>query len=368
MYWTEELIDSEELELLLKIIIDVWVFTIGPFGRLSILPVISQMVSKPSADGLRLLSFSILRTPKSIADGSVLAIAVLALEDLRAPSLETQMENMSLGSAIQPDNGIEIAINQRNLRAAARYIIKGGTVKGLILDRREYIAAVRKLVGMAPLPIWRVLWSIIDAMILIMTPKEFAAATAAGLGMAVELTLSMQEKLAEWQAVVGRRRRRCFKVQTVAIKWLTVRGRMTYKESTEGDLMRNDVWRLLEGCRYWDRKAVEFGLLGGLAAAASAIDDETQDALEGFINFAFPDDIPDEWSTTDRQLSHSDGFIIPGTAPSRANWLRGWFPETATAAAKEHSKIRQIIESSQLGGYYMDEWLAESASQFSKTL
>lgn len=368
MYWTEELIDSEELELLLKIIIDVWVFTIGPFGRLSMLPVISQVVAGPSAASLRLLSFSILRTPKSIADGSVLAIAVLAFEDLRAPSLETQIENMSIGSAIQPDNSVATAINQRNLRAAARYILKGGTVKGLILERREYITAVRRLVAGADRSIWRVLWSIIDAMILIMMPKEFAAATA---GVATELTQSMQEKLAEWQATVGRRRRRCFKVQTVAIKWLTARGRMSYNETTIRDLMNNNVWRLFKGCRYWDRKAVEFGLIGGLEAAENAIDDETQDALEGFINFAFPDDIPDEWSVADRQLSHGDGFVVPGTLPSRANWLRGWLPETAAAVAstpKEYSKIRQIIESSQLAGYYMDEWLAVSVSQFPKTL
>ena len=372
MYWTEELIDSEEYGLLLKIIIDVWVFTIGPFGRLSILPKISQAVEAPDPVALRLLSFSILRTPKSIADGSVLAIAVLAIEDFKdnATSLEMQMQKLNLGSASKgPDAAITAALECRDILAAARHIYKGGTVTGLILERREYTVAVRKLIAAAKAVnnrVWCILWSIIDAMILIMSPKEFAAAVAAQ----TELSAGMQELLAEWQVLVGRRsRRRCgnIKVQTVAIKWLTVRGRMSYKETTVGDLMRGDVWRLLEGCRYWDRKAVEFGLTSGLSAAALAMDEETQDALEGFINFAFPDDIPDEWSAADRLVSHGDGFVIPGTAPSRANWLRGWLPSEARAVGpKELANIRQAIESSSVGGYYMDEWLA--ASQFSNTL
>ena len=360
MYWTEELLDSEEYELLLRIINDVWIFSIGPVGGLSMLPAIAHATATPSAPALRLLSFSILRSPKSIADGSVLAIAVLALEDLKtgSTSLEIQMENMSLATTPKgPDAALTAAIEQRNLCAAARHIFKGAAVKSIILERRDTIAAVRKLVAAAAAagsPIWRALWSITYVMILVMTPKEFAAAAAVQLQQA-ELSTTVHEWLAEWQAAVGRRSRRRFKVQPVAIKWLTVRGRISYKETTIGDLLRGDVWRLLEGCRYWDRKAAEFGLMGGLAA----MDEETEAALEGFINFAFPDDIPDEWSAADRQLSHGDGFIVPGTTPSRANWLRSWLPVTATlVGSKELSKVKQIIESSYAGGYYMDEWLA----------
>ena len=364
MYWTEELIDSEEYGLLLRVIIDVWVFTLGPFTRLSLLPAIAAAAHAPSAVALRLLSFSILRTSKSIADGSVLAIAVLALEDLRAHSLEIQMENMTLHGGLKgPDAGLAAALERGNVCAAARHIFKGATVTGLILERRAYTAAVRRLAGaavQAGSPIWRALWSIIDVMILLMTPKQFADATV--VAPAVELSPSVCEWLAEWQAVVGRRQRRRFKVQTVAIKWLTARGRMSYKESTIGDLLRGDVWRLLEGCKYWDRKAAEFGICSGLSAAAGAIDEETQDALEGFINFVFPDDIPDEWSAAARELSHGDGFVVPGAAPSRANWLRSWMPDKAVAiGAKELANTRQVIESSSVDGYYMDEWLTASA-------
>lgn len=374
MYWTEELIDSEEYGLLLKIIIDVWVFTIGPLGRLSLLPTISQAVEAPGPAVLRLLSFSILRCPKSIADGSVLAIAVLALEDLKdvANCLEMQMEKMNLnGKTKGPDACVTTALERRDLRTAVKYIFRGGAVSGLILERREYIVAIRKLLAAAKAVnsrIWVVIWSIIDAIILTMTVKEFAAATA-GAALTAQLSAGMEEMLAEWQQAVGKRGRRRFKVQTVAIKWLTARGRMSYKESTESELMRGDVWRLLEGCRYWDRKAAEFGLTDGLSAAAKAMDEETEEALEGFINFAFPDDIPDEWSVADRQLSHGDGFLVPGTAPSRANWLRSWLPPAAQLVGpKEFAIARQAIESSSVGGYYTDDWLAVALSQFSITL
>lgn len=262
-----------------------------------------------------------------------------------------------------PDAGLAAALERGNVCAAARHIFKGATVTGLILERRAYTAAVRRLAGaavQAGSPIWCALWSIIDVMILLMTPKQFADATV--VTPAVELSPSVCEWLAEWQVVVGRRQRRRFKVQTVAIKWLTARGRMSYKESTIGDLLRGDVWRLLEGCKYWDRKAIEFGLMGGIYGATTTVDEETQDALEGFINFAFPDDIPDEWSVAARELSHGDGFLVPGAAPSRANWLRSWMPDKAVAiGAKELVNTRQVIESSSVDGYYMDEWLTASA-------
>ena len=51
MYWTEELLDSEEYGLLLRVITDVWVFSLGPFSRLSLLPAIAAAATAATTDG-----------------------------------------------------------------------------------------------------------------------------------------------------------------------------------------------------------------------------------------------------------------------------------------------------------------------------
>jgi hypothetical protein len=171
----------------------------------------------------------------------------------------------------------------------------------------------------------------------------------------------------EYDASLGRKSARRYSIPTMAIHADTTRGRLPATE-TNIETLRNPVPYLPEGCAYW---CTVLQTTKGVKIKDGAVVFANAATKERFYAAHFPDDIPDEWSVADRQLSHGDGFVVPGTLPSRANWLRGWLPETAAAVAstpKEYSKIRQIIESSQLAGYYMDEWLAVSVSQFPKTL
>jgi hypothetical protein len=132
---------------------------------------------------------------------------------------------------------------------------------------------------------------------------------------------------------------------------------MPYNTSTMPE-MHIETEQHLKGCKYWDRKAAEFGLSNPAAS--------WEDAWDGFITFAFPDDIPDEWSAADRALSHGDGFLVPGTAPSRPNWFRNWYPSSSSPFLKpaDFKRVLQIVENSTIGpdAIHMDQWLAVAAA------
>ena len=372
MYWTLELIESEEIGLLIETLFDVWVFAIGT-ARLAVFPVLSkiaQTINSPDA-GSSLTSeflldfvYKILRLPKSCRDGSLLSIAILAREDLQQGGIEIKMEEMNVNPVGVQEN-CKSAIRRGDARAAARWIWRMHTVARAAIrscvnaERRPLQAACRgaghtfadALGQRLSAPIWGPLWDILEVLVLCMPADAYAESTKPLLGSA---SADLQMEIRRWQSLVGRRRRRCFAVPMPALKWITARGRSTYTPTNFGELRK--PWLTMGGCAYWRRKAEEFGC----EVVGNAISTAEDDAWEGFCAFAFPDDIPDEWSAADQAWSHGEGYMAPGFQPSRSNWFRSWFPETS-AAGPANSKIllNRILESRQCSLEYiwMDEWL-----------
>jgi hypothetical protein len=379
MYWTLELIESEEINLLLETLLEVWVFTIGT-ARLAVFPVLSkiaQTMKSPDAgacagSGTLLMSeflldfvYKILRLPKSCRDGSLLSIATLAREDLQHGGIDVKMEEMMVDMAGVQEN-CKSAIRRGDARVAARWIwrmpaVARVAIRGCVNAERRPLQAACRGAGQTfadalgrrfSAPIWGPLWDILEVLVLCMPADAYAESTKPLLGSA---SADLQMEIRRWQSLVGRRRRRCFAVPTAALKWITVRGRSTYTPTNFGEL--REPWLTMGGCAYWRRKASEFGC----EVVGNAISTADDDAWEGFCAFAFPDDIPDEWSAADQAWSHGEGYMAPGFQPSRPNWFRSWFPETS-AAGPANSKIllNRILESvpCPLEYIWMDEWLA----------
>jgi hypothetical protein len=108
---------------------------------------------------------------------------------------------------------------------------------------------------------------------------------------------------AEYSALLGRRKARMYDIPSSALHSNTTRGAMPRKY-TNIEEVRDPLALLSEGCAWW-RAACR---------AAGAEEDETgalafpdDDALEKFVDQHFPDDVPDEWSTVDQQRSHGRG-------------------------------------------------------------
>ena len=118
-------------------------------------------------------------------------------------------------------------------------------------------------------------------------------------------TVPMSEEvlgwIGKWAALVGRRARRAFAVPVECLYGITDRGCMSQKVSTIGEL---------RGIH--DRLVAEKGLV-------------SEDELEAFYAYAFPDDIPDEWSLEDQELSHGPGVLRGGERLGLAKLGRIWF-------------------------------------------
>jgi len=126
----------------------------------------------------------------------------------------------------------------------------------------------------------------------------------------------------EWE--LGRRRRRAYSVPIECLYWVTERGKKTAYETSE-KLLRGSLEHpaKLWGSIYWDSVA---DAVGGWEAIRN-----DADVRMAFYDKHFPDDIPDEWSTAEREKSHGHGVMQPGSAPSVERFLRNWFGKLPSA-------------------------------------
>lgn len=108
------------------------------------------------------------------------------------------------------------------------------------------------------------------------------------------------------------RARRLYTVPRECLYWFTKRGRLFVNESNEGELMIN-LEDALTGSKYWSKfLPIGYDL-----------------EREKFYHRHFPDDIPDEWSTHSRSMSHGYGSTHVGDKINHSNLLNNclvrWF-------------------------------------------
>jgi hypothetical protein len=133
-----------------------------------------------------------------------------------------------------------------------------------------------------------------------------------------ELAPEIATAVAEWQGLLGRRRRRALAVPVDCLYWATARGRtMSVYDSNVKELYRMERSAALWGSEFWDEAVAE---RGGWPAVRS--DDEVR---EWFYDTFFPDDIPDEWSRADQAKSHGGGVLQRGATATLSDWVRRWF-------------------------------------------
>lgn len=124
------------------------------------------------------------------------------------------------------------------------------------------------------------------------------------------------------------RYRRIYQPPTDCLYWFCKRGNLTVNQTNEHELMAG-LEQAFIGSKYWDLLRPELC--------------STDSAREEFYNLHFPNDIPDEWSTSARAMSHGTGVIPVGAAINHATlfnrFLDRWFlsiPSTSLWRATEH--------------------------------
>lgn len=131
--------------------------------------------------------------------------------------------------------------------------------------------------------------------------------------------------LGRWEGLEGRRARREFAIPREALLCVTERGRMRAKDSSLGGLYRvHERLEAGEGCAFWTDTLATYVDEKGCWA--------TEEAQEAFYEFAFPDDIPDEWSKLSQGQSHGPGCLSSTEEPRWAKWGRLWLDADAVFA------------------------------------
>jgi hypothetical protein len=121
----------------------------------------------------------------------------------------------------------------------------------------------------------------------------------------------------DWASAEGRRERRAFPIRPEAILWNCERSKLRNTESNIDEI--REPFRYLKGCSYWEMVAED---MGGWKAIR-----KSDDHKEAFYDLYFPDDIPDEWSTTDQEKSHGRGVLIGSITEENQyiKYIRGMF-------------------------------------------
>ena len=117
-----------------------------------------------------------------------------------------------------------------------------------------------------------------------------------------EIPPSVSQKIEDWSTLEGKRSRRIFKIPVEAISWGTQRSFQPNTQTNMGDLLT--ILPSLQDSPYWEEVASTMGSWKHIR--------KVDELKEAFYDMYFPDDIPDEWSSKDREKSHGYGLLING--------------------------------------------------------
>lgn len=109
---------------------------------------------------------------------------------------------------------------------------------------------------------------------------------------------------AAWSVQTGRRKGRVLAIPAAALHAGTTRGQLS-AAYTNIDDCRNPQTLLPTACRFWRTVVARAGLT--INSDREDVEFPSDDALEAFYATYFPDDTPDEWSAADQQKSHGRG-------------------------------------------------------------
>jgi hypothetical protein len=349
LFWTQELLDSGEDEYLFETLVEVWAFAVGPAKFRWVTD--AYQVGR---EDLLMLSLQLLRLPHEAADGSLLGMTLQAYEDCRRG-----------GKLASPVTAFREAIRKGAVRTAAAAWLQLDVASGAaVLGEQCALAPASKTLALEALstwaswapgslarPIWGTLTAMMAIMVLCMNEVQWSASISPYRKMTDDMQTRILELLADWRGLLGRRERRVFEIPRDCLKWDTERGRMRWTENTTEELWR--IWEVMDGTRCWDDLAATTGY------AWSGYD--TTGWAE-FIEAAFPDDWPEEWSVEDQRLSHGFGSLSPAERLYRLQWLGRWLPAAGLLAESADAIKRRVSElETELGGkpdaVYMCEFL-----------
>jgi hypothetical protein len=162
----------------------------------------------------------------------------------------------------------------------------------------------------------------------------------------MSLSSHIYKNIIEWEQLTGFRARRIYEIPRDSLYMKTDRGMMSYLQDTFGNLRTlgssiDNTYMGIYNCTFWKELWAKCNPSG-----------TTDEGYDAFCEFAFPNDIPDEWSLEDQKKSHGQGVTNPGERFYWRRWLRSYMNthsmESSGAEKKYHINNSHYIVSQEI--------------------
>ncbi len=369
-FWLLELIDSNESSIAFATMIEVYVVRYG-CSRLAWLFEARQAIIDGfiNPDKLIELCYGLATLSQENVDVSLIASSIVYIQDASSSvppvRLIHDVHDLPTGTTTI-EKYIIRCLSTDNIRAAfwaAHYTNEESLIKicnyyrnkmkpqlGLCFD------AVRNLNSWSGLdyPVWTHI--LLSFMIIEMTHKSAPIITRSFDALKRPMEY-IYNKIAEWDELIGRRSRRIYTIPRDSLYLSTNRGIMPYTKTTINIINNMGAnpsltYSVINECNYWREIFESHRTIVALSCTSSTGESHgcnTDDTWEAFCEWAFPDDIPDEWSAEEKAKSHGPGITNPGEQPMWRRYLRKWMStiymsqDNATSIKNNYTLLMDIV-------------------------
>lgn len=157
-----------------------------------------------------------------------------------------------------------------------------------------------------------------------------------------EIEKRYQTELNELSQKVGRKEYRSYSIPTMCLYGSTLRGCMKWTKNNMNQL--NTVEPHLTGCPFWNTAIESYGVI----CENGDIQWNSDESMEEFYTIYFPDDIPDEWTKSDKLRSHGDGVLGPNDSPNLYKFARTHLSKCSRLAWNRISTTHDYLQRSNI--------------------
>ena len=179
-----------------------------------------------------------------------------------------------------------------------------------------------------------------------LSPEQYDKSCAA---LPSELRPAHEETMRRWNERIGRKAYRSYTIPSACLYGVTHRGKMKWSQSTVSAL--NNIETSLIGCPFWEEAISEYGVIKN-----NHIQWNSDDDWEEFYERYFPDDIPDEWTKSEKAISHGDGILAPTEVVTLYKYARSTFTKWSYLAWNAYDRMLLVLQGRSIYNTVDNQW------------
>ena len=310
IFWANELIISNELDELKNVLFVSWFHSIG-LGNIEIL----YKILSVSDDELLNVVYGMTMLKESMRDCTmpVMFLYGIANKESKVSNIQFVLPSSLIQANQRIDTFIKTVLLGKYLAAWFLYVDIPDNILKNIIDVKYKNVFLKQLLDALHTSTYNK-WYVRCAFIAMLCTREEILLEAQG--SIVQIDNENKQQIVEFNKIKEKRKRRCYTVPRDCLYGKTKRGTMTFQENNIHELYDPDY--ILENSSVFEGIEDMYGSMDGFKLNSTARN------YEDFMEWYFPDDIPDEWSLEDQQKSHGIGVNQSVDKPNLRRYFNRW--------------------------------------------